>query len=153
MQTFSDPQLDQALGANGYDAMIAQIEKREGRPVADMVDVRVSVELPGATKVYDAVAGRSSDHGGVGVRDPGRPGWSGVVAVVAGVLRAVGWPWPPCGPLRPPPSPARSPSTDRSTDRPGRPRPLEPDAAATRRWPFADRSHCGAREGSVIAAG
>ena len=32
--------------------MITQIEKREGRPISDMVDVRVSVELPGADKVY-----------------------------------------------------------------------------------------------------
>ncbi len=52
MQTFSDPKLNQALGANGYDSMISQIEKREGRPISDMVDVRVSVELPGAAKVY-----------------------------------------------------------------------------------------------------
>ncbi len=52
MQTFSDPKLDQALGANGYDSMITQIEKREGRPISDMVDVRVSVELPGAAQVY-----------------------------------------------------------------------------------------------------
>ena len=59
MQTFSDPKLDQALGADGYDAMISQIEKREGRPISDMVDVQVSVQVPGATKVY---APKLSDH-------------------------------------------------------------------------------------------
>ncbi len=52
METFSDPKLDQALGAHGYDDLIAQIEKREGKPVADMVDVQVSVELPGAARTY-----------------------------------------------------------------------------------------------------
>jgi hypothetical protein len=52
MQTFSDPQLDKALGANGYDDMISQIEKREGRPVSDMVSVQVTAELPGVSKAY-----------------------------------------------------------------------------------------------------
>jgi hypothetical protein len=52
MQTFSDPKLDQALGANGYDALVRQIEQREGKPVSQMVDVQVSVEVPGAARVY-----------------------------------------------------------------------------------------------------
>jgi hypothetical protein len=60
MQTFSDPKLDQALGAHGYDDLITQIEKREGKPVSDMVDVQVSVELPGAARTYTPSL---ADHG------------------------------------------------------------------------------------------
>ena len=85
MQTFSDPKLDQALGANGYDSMIAQIEKREGRPISDLVDVRVSVELPGASKVY---APKLSDGQttAVAVAQTKVSRAVGVVAVVAAVV-------------------------------------------------------------------
>jgi len=85
MQTFSDPQLDKALGANGYDDMINQIEKREGKPVSQMVDVRVSVELPGAAKVY---APTLADHQttAVAVSHTRIEGLVGVVAVAAGVV-------------------------------------------------------------------
>jgi hypothetical protein len=51
-QTFSDAKLDQALGASGYQDMISQIEKREGKPVSQMVDVQVSLEVPGASQTY-----------------------------------------------------------------------------------------------------
>jgi hypothetical protein len=52
MQTFSDPKLSAALGAGGFDEVVKSIEAREGRPAADMVDVAVSVEVPGASHVY-----------------------------------------------------------------------------------------------------
>jgi hypothetical protein len=52
MDTFSDPKLDAALGDGGYDQVVKAIEAREGRPIADMVDVAVSVQVPGASHVY-----------------------------------------------------------------------------------------------------
>jgi hypothetical protein len=48
--TFSDPQLDRTLGADSYEAAIEQLAK--GEPQSKAVDVRVSVEVPGAAKVY-----------------------------------------------------------------------------------------------------
>jgi hypothetical protein len=48
--TFTDSQLDRTLGANGYQDAIEQLVK--GQPVSKAVDVRVSVEVPGSSKVY-----------------------------------------------------------------------------------------------------
>ena len=109
MQTFSDPKLNQALGANGYDSMIAQIEKREGRPISDMVDVRVSVELPGASKVYaPQLADGQTTHGGGTQTKVSRA--VGVAAVVVGWHPVGPGPGPAASPLRPPPPalPART---------------------------------------------
>ena len=52
LETFSDAQLDQSLGGEGLGARIAQIEADQGRPVSDMVDVEVTVTVPGATHTY-----------------------------------------------------------------------------------------------------
>jgi hypothetical protein len=52
LETFSDAQLDQSLGAEGLSGTIAQIEADQGRPVADMVDVEITVTVPGATRTY-----------------------------------------------------------------------------------------------------
>jgi hypothetical protein len=53
----SDPRLDHALGASGYQGVIQDIEKREGQPIDQMVDVQVSVEVPGGSKVYEPTLG------------------------------------------------------------------------------------------------
>ena len=52
LETFSDAQLDQSLGADGLGGTIAQIEADQGRPVSDMVDVEITVTVPGATHTY-----------------------------------------------------------------------------------------------------
>ena len=52
MATFSDPALDAALGGNALGGSIAELEQEQGRPVSDMVDVAVTVEVPGAAKTY-----------------------------------------------------------------------------------------------------
>jgi len=52
VEALSDPQLDRALGSTGYRGVIDAIEKREGKPIDQMVDVSVSVSVPGASKVY-----------------------------------------------------------------------------------------------------
>ncbi len=43
---FSDPELAESLGGDPFGGTLAEIEQEEGRPVAEMVDVRVSVLLP-----------------------------------------------------------------------------------------------------------
>ena len=52
METFTDPALDSTLGGDPFAGSIADLEKAQGRPVADMVDVQVTVEVPGAAKTY-----------------------------------------------------------------------------------------------------
>ena len=52
LETFSDARLDQSLGGDGLGGTIAQIEADQGRPVSDMVDVEVTVDVPGATHTY-----------------------------------------------------------------------------------------------------
>ncbi len=52
LETFSDAKLDQSLGADGLGGTIAQIEADQGRPVSDMVDVEITVTVPGASHVY-----------------------------------------------------------------------------------------------------
>jgi hypothetical protein len=44
--TFADPEL-LAVAGNPFGALLAEVEAEEGRPLADMVDVAVTVELPG----------------------------------------------------------------------------------------------------------
>lgn len=43
---FSDPELD-AVEGNPWGALLAEIEAEEGRPIAEMVDFSVTVQLPG----------------------------------------------------------------------------------------------------------
>jgi hypothetical protein len=45
---FGDPQLTQTLGADGSGGLVAKIQAEEGRPVREMVDVSMTVDLPGA---------------------------------------------------------------------------------------------------------
>jgi hypothetical protein len=52
MATFSDQALSDALGGDPYGGGIAALEQEQGRPVSDMVDVRVTVEVPGATRTF-----------------------------------------------------------------------------------------------------
>lgn len=51
---FSDPDLSAALGGDPFGGTLGAIEQAEGKPVAEMVQFRVSVDLPGAsaTKVW-----------------------------------------------------------------------------------------------------
>ena len=57
VSSLSDPQLDKALGGSGYGGVIHDIEQREGKPIDQMVDVQVSVEVPGGSKVYTPTLG------------------------------------------------------------------------------------------------
>jgi hypothetical protein len=52
LETFSDAQLDQALGGDGLGGTVARIEAEQGRPISDMVDVEVTVSVPGASRTY-----------------------------------------------------------------------------------------------------
>jgi len=53
--TFSDPDLAKALGGDPFGGTLTAIEQAEGKRAADMVDFRVSVELPGGqTKAWNA---------------------------------------------------------------------------------------------------
>ncbi len=52
MASFTDPALASTLGGDPYGGAIGDLERKQGRPVADMVDVRVTVEVPGSTKTY-----------------------------------------------------------------------------------------------------
>lgn len=47
-EAFSDPQLTESLGGDPFGGSLAEIEREEGRPVADLVDFRVTVDLPAA---------------------------------------------------------------------------------------------------------
>jgi hypothetical protein len=57
MASFTDPALATALGGDPYGGAIGDLEKEQGRPVADMVDVRVTVEVPGSTKTFTPALG------------------------------------------------------------------------------------------------
>jgi len=88
MATFSDPALDKALGAKGFNDLVTQIEKREGKPVSDMVDVRVSVEVPGATHIYTpTLADRQTTT--VAVSHARTSGLAGTLALAGGVVLAM----------------------------------------------------------------
>ena len=52
MQTFGDAQLSQLFGGDPFAAGVKKLEQEQGRPVADMVDVRVTVETPGGSRTY-----------------------------------------------------------------------------------------------------
>ena len=54
---FGDPQLSQTLGADGSGGLVPKIEAEEGRPVGDMVDVALTVDLPGADETVQGALG------------------------------------------------------------------------------------------------
>ncbi len=83
--TLSDPQLDRALGGTGYSGVIHDIEKREGRPIDQMVDVQVSVEIPGASKVYAPTIGDAHPVP-VEVTSTRANRWLGVVVVLVAIF-------------------------------------------------------------------
>lgn len=47
-ETFSDPQLAASLGGDPFGGSLAEIEQEEGSPVAELVDFRITVDLPAA---------------------------------------------------------------------------------------------------------
>jgi hypothetical protein len=49
---FGDDELRAALGGDPFGDTVARIEQDEGRPVAEMVDFRVTVAVPGESQVY-----------------------------------------------------------------------------------------------------
>ena len=57
MASFTDPALATTLGGDPYGGAIGDLEKEQGRPVADMVDVRVTVQVPGSTTTYTPTLG------------------------------------------------------------------------------------------------
>ncbi len=54
---FGDPQLNQTLGGDGSGGLVAKIEAEEGRPVGEMVDVSMTVDLPGADETVSGALG------------------------------------------------------------------------------------------------
>jgi hypothetical protein len=54
---FGDPQLTQTLGGDGSGGLVAKIQTEEGRPVGDMVDVSMTVQLPGADQSVSGALG------------------------------------------------------------------------------------------------
>ena len=85
METFTDPALDQTLGGKPFGGAIEQIEKDQGRPISDMVDVQVSVEVPGASRTYTPTLG-DADATHVAVSSS----QTGVVVSVLAVLVGLG---------------------------------------------------------------
>jgi len=54
---FGDPQLTQSLGGDGSGGLVARIEAEEGRPADEMVDVAITVDLPGADETVQGALG------------------------------------------------------------------------------------------------
>jgi hypothetical protein len=54
---FGDPQLTQTLGGDGSGGLVAKIEAEEGRPVGQMVDVSMTVDLPSADETVHGALG------------------------------------------------------------------------------------------------
>jgi hypothetical protein len=54
---FGDDQLAAALGGDGSGGLVAQIEAAEGRPVGEMVEVSLAVDLPGADETVSGPLG------------------------------------------------------------------------------------------------
>jgi hypothetical protein len=52
VETFGDEQLRQLLGGDPLADAVKRLEQEEGRPIAEQVDVTVTVETPGATRTY-----------------------------------------------------------------------------------------------------
>jgi len=52
MQTFGDDQLSQLLGGDPFAAGVKKLEQEQGRSVSDMVEVRVTVDIPGGSRTY-----------------------------------------------------------------------------------------------------
>ena len=51
------PRLAQTLGGDGSGGLVAKIEAEEGRPVGEMVDVSMTVDLPGADETVSGALG------------------------------------------------------------------------------------------------
>jgi len=84
VDALSDPRLDQALGSTGYRGVVDEIEQREGKPIDQMVDVQVAVEVPGASKVYAPTLGAAHPVS-VHVSSTKVNGLAGFVLVAVGV--------------------------------------------------------------------
>ena len=54
---FGDKALTDALGGDGSGGLLARIEKEEGRPPADMVDVEMQVKVGGTSKSWSSSLG------------------------------------------------------------------------------------------------
>ncbi len=85
--TFSDAQLDHALGTNGYAEAVQELAK--GQPVSKSVDVTVSVEVPGAAKLY-APTFADRQPTSVHVTSSRFTGAVGVLVVVVAITVVVG---------------------------------------------------------------
>ncbi len=81
MQTFGDAQLSQLFGGDPFAAGVKKLEQEQGRPVSDMVDVRVTVETPGGTRTYTPSL---ADQEPLAVKvSSSTVNWVGVVAAMA----------------------------------------------------------------------
>ena len=85
MQTFGDAQLSQLFGGDPFAAGVKKLEQEQGRPVADMVDVRVTVETPGGSRTYTPSL---ADQEPVAVAvSSSTTNWAGVAGLVLVVAR------------------------------------------------------------------
>jgi len=82
---FSDPSLDRTLGGQGFDGLVAQVEHQQHESMDQLVDVRVSVEVPGASKVYSPTFAHAADVP-VHVSSTRANGLLGVMVIAAGVV-------------------------------------------------------------------
>jgi hypothetical protein len=57
---FGDPQLGQTLGGDGSGGLVPRIEAEEGRPANEMVDVAITVDLPGADETVQGTLGSAA---------------------------------------------------------------------------------------------
>jgi hypothetical protein len=93
-ESFSDPQLAQSLGGDPFGGSLAGIEQEEGRPIADLVDFRVTVDLPSAgapevTEVSFADPGPTQVRASSQARSWLATGWIVGLVVLVAVLVAV----------------------------------------------------------------
>jgi hypothetical protein len=54
---FGDPQLAETMGPDGSVGLVAQVEAAEGRSVGEMVDVGMTVDLPGVDETVEGALG------------------------------------------------------------------------------------------------
>lgn len=62
LSVFGDKALSDALGGDASGGLLARVEKEEGRPPGDMVDVAVTVTVGGTTKSWSSSYGDPSEQ-------------------------------------------------------------------------------------------
>jgi hypothetical protein len=88
---FGDEELSAALGGDPFGGTLEVIEREEGQPVAEMVDFRVTVQLPGAEPKVFTPGFADADATAVEASSSTRNAWSTVaIWLVIGLVVVVG---------------------------------------------------------------